>query len=323
MKKIVVFCPYFGNLHPMFPLWLNSCGCNPDIDFILFTDRKTGAVLPENVRIIYITFKKFREYIGYRFDFTVCLPTPYKLCDYKPSYGYVLEEYARGYDYWGYCDMDMIFGQILQFVPQGGLGKFEKISYLGHLCLYKNEEEINKSFMKTERGTLSYRDIFQSKVSFAFDETGTYGINQIFERRGYRIYRYERHIADIDCYSPNMNISVHDGETYSVKKKKQVFSFEKGHIYGWAAEKNRVRKTEYAYFHAQKRPYHVPFHTVPEKYLLLPDGAVRYRVPSKQFIESCQKNMDIMRYIKIKRKAAENRLILEMEKKKILGKVIR
>ena len=37
-KKIAFVVPYYGKFPDYFPLWLKTCGTNPTIDFLLFTD---------------------------------------------------------------------------------------------------------------------------------------------------------------------------------------------------------------------------------------------------------------------------------------------
>ena len=33
------------------------------------------------------------------------------MCDYKVAYGEMFQDYIKEYDFWGHCDMDMIFGE--------------------------------------------------------------------------------------------------------------------------------------------------------------------------------------------------------------------
>ena len=101
MKRIAFVIPYFGKLPAMFPAWLNSCQQNPTIDFIVFTDDKTTYNYPDNVKVEYTTFDKVKKQISDLFDFENSLDTPYKLCDYKPTYGLVFAKWLKDYDFWG------------------------------------------------------------------------------------------------------------------------------------------------------------------------------------------------------------------------------
>ena len=42
----------------------------------------------------------------------VTLDRPYKLCDFKPAYGFIFGEYLKEYDYWGHCDIDIVWGDL-------------------------------------------------------------------------------------------------------------------------------------------------------------------------------------------------------------------
>ena len=113
--QIAVISVYFGKWVPYHKLWLKSCECNPEIDFFVIGDQKMDD-LPNNVHIINISLNEIRALASQKLGRDISLKTPYKLCDYKPMYGLIFEEYLQGYDYWGHCDMDMIFGNISKFL---------------------------------------------------------------------------------------------------------------------------------------------------------------------------------------------------------------
>ena len=137
MKKIIIVCCYFGQKRKDYKTWLKSCEYNSNIDWLIFSDSDWGNT-PPNVKIIKKTFNEIKEKIQSKFEFKITLNTPYKLCDYKPAYGYIFEEYIEEYDFWGYCDFDMIFGDIRKFLTDEILQQYDKIFKLGHLSLYKN-----------------------------------------------------------------------------------------------------------------------------------------------------------------------------------------
>ncbi len=125
--KICLVIPYFGDFPNYFDLWLNSCEHNPEINFLIFTDNKEKYVYPSNVKVVNITFQELKEKIQSKFDFKICLSRPYKLCDYRPAYGYIFEEYLKDFDFWGHCDLDVIFGNLKQFLTKDILNNYEKI----------------------------------------------------------------------------------------------------------------------------------------------------------------------------------------------------
>lgn len=91
MKKCCFIIPYFGKLPNYFQLFLKSCEYNPDFNWILFTDDYYKFNYPQNVKVVYTSFEKLRKRVAEKFDFPISLEKPYKLCDYKPAYGYLFE----------------------------------------------------------------------------------------------------------------------------------------------------------------------------------------------------------------------------------------
>lgn len=249
MKKIVLINCYFGAFPSYFPLFLKSCQQNDTVDFLIFTDNQYDR-LPKNVKLIPATFGEIRNRIQAKFDFEIVLDQPYKLCDYKPSYGSVFEEYIRGYDFWGYCDLDLIFGDLRKYLTEEKLEQYEKLYQLGHLTLYRNTSENNQRFMLDN--ALSYKDAFTTKIITVFDEEK--GIQKIYSSHNIPVY-LGRDYADITPKHFQFRLSDAFIEVPIAKNnyKYQVFAYEKGHVYRYYAEKGTILRDEFAYIHIQKR----------------------------------------------------------------------
>lgn len=91
MKKCVLILPYFGKFNNYFPLFLKSCGYNPSYDFLIFTDNTDFYNYPQNVHVVPMTLNEFRANASQKLGFEPCIPTAYKLCDFKPAYGFCLK----------------------------------------------------------------------------------------------------------------------------------------------------------------------------------------------------------------------------------------
>lgn len=126
-SSICLVILYFGKLPNYFEFWLSSCKYNKTINFLLFTDDKTKYDYPDNVNVKYTSFEEIRKIIQSKFDFKISLDTPYKLCDYKPAYGYIFNEYLSKFNFWGHCDLDVIFGNLRKFLPEKILMNYDKI----------------------------------------------------------------------------------------------------------------------------------------------------------------------------------------------------
>lgn len=172
MKSIIVIFPYFGQLPPQYKMWRASALSNTDIDFLFFTDCE---VEPDRNIIVHKTsFNDFRQMVQSKFDFPIILDRPYKLCEYKQAYGYILQDYIKNYDFWGFGDLDLIYGDIRKFVTEDILEHKFLLGW-GHLTLLRNDNDTVTYFMKQVEGYQNYKDAFTTKKITYFDEYGYNG----------------------------------------------------------------------------------------------------------------------------------------------------
>ena len=252
MKKTLIILPYFGKFNNYFQLFLNSCGANPDFNFLIVTDDHDEYIYPENVKVVYMTLNELRVKVQSLFsEISVSLETPYKLCDYKPAYGYIFSEYIKGYDYWGHCDNDLIFGNIKKFVNYSKLEKYDKLGVLGHLTIYKNTKNNNELFKSNDR----YKTVFSSEQIFQFDEEFGDSINNIFRENGKKIYQFVD-IADLYVKTSNFKITNYQIKTNDYvtdKKARCFFIWDNGSLFRYEKSKKNLTKKEFLYIHIQKR----------------------------------------------------------------------
>lgn len=167
-----IIIPFFGKWPKHFPLFLKSCWYNRfSIDYIIFSDIPTPQKTPENVRFIYFSLSDFNKLSSRKLQLDINITSPYKLCDFKPAYGFIFSDYIKGYRYWGHGDEDLILGELSSFISKPIEQKFDIISFRkewlsGSFCLYKNIPEINKLFTESK----SYPQIYQTQQHLAFDE---------------------------------------------------------------------------------------------------------------------------------------------------------
>jgi len=172
MKSVVILFPYFGTLPIQYNMWRNSALRNTDIDFLFFTDCLVEPA--ENIIVHKMTFESFRQLVQKAFDFPITLDRPYKLCEYKQAYGYILQDYIKNYDFWGFGDLDLVYGDIRSFLTDSVL-KYKFLLGWGHLTLLHNDEDTNTYFMKQVDGYQNYKDAFTTNKITFFDEYGYNG----------------------------------------------------------------------------------------------------------------------------------------------------
>ena len=260
--KLALVIPYFGKFNNYFDLWLLSCKNNPDVDFLIFTDDKTPYDYPENVKVTYTSFQKIKERASRCFDFEISLESAYKLCDYKAIYGDMFAEELKGYDFWGYCDTDLIWGRIRYFWNDDVLSQYDKISDSGHFTLYKNNDEMRTAYKTLPNGDCyDYREVYRSPESFAYDEWGqNKGINRILKNNGKKILYKPILFSDIDSssyglYNTRASYDLKELRIEEQKKHRIIFAYQDGILMQYALnDENVLVAHEEAYVHLQKRP---------------------------------------------------------------------
>lgn len=273
MAKIALLVPYFGKLPAYTSVFFETLRRNPDLELLLITDQVVDNA-PQNVIVRRMSFAALRKHIQSKFDFPICLERPYKLCDYRPAYGYIFDEMLQDYTFWGHCDLDMVLGDVCRFLPDDVLNTYDKIYQLGHLCLYRNTPENNRRFMLS--GGMDYRQVFTTPINCIFDEI--IGMQKKFTLLGIPTYT-AKDCADISPW----HHSFRRAESHLTKEeklhfnyRKQVFFWEDGHIYRAAEVDGQILYDEFNYLHFQKRDlrFSAPIAEFPLSFYCTPDGFV-------------------------------------------------
>lgn len=172
-NKVAFIIPYFGRVPSYFSLWLQSAEKNPDFDFFIYSDLPLDIKAESNVKQIQISFVELKSKIEKLLNRKVCLKTPYKLCDFRPMYGMIFEEEIKGYDFWGFIDIDLILGRLTTFISDELLDTYDKLYYEGHFSLFRNCELMNTLFMRRYPHVLDWQYAFSTNYACHFDENGT------------------------------------------------------------------------------------------------------------------------------------------------------
>lgn len=168
---IVFAIVYFGEWPKWFRFYLAACALNPDVHFIFFTNCSIPGTKFENIQFIRMDLTGFNSLASVKLGLTVNISDPYKVCDFKPMFGRIFEDYLEGFDFWGYTDIDLIFGNIRSFISNEVLLNYDiitsKTQYLaGHFTLYRNVAFINNLFSLSK----DYKKVMESKEFYSFCE---------------------------------------------------------------------------------------------------------------------------------------------------------
>ncbi|WP_420457535.1 DUF6625 family protein [Rubrivirga sp.] len=171
-STVGVLLVFFGPLPAYAPHWVLSCGSNPTVSFHVVADHPPPVSLPANVHWHLESLAEFNVRATETLGFEVEVTRAYKLCDFKPAYGVVYEDILGDYDFWAYCDLDLVWGDLRAFLTDDMLGKTDVYSvagkgYLsGAFTLFRNRPDVTGLFMRAP----GYVETLQSATHFSFCE---------------------------------------------------------------------------------------------------------------------------------------------------------
>lgn len=318
MRRGIFIIPYFGKLPYYFHLWMYTASYSKRFDFLIYTNDKSIKASAKNIKIIHLGFEDFVNKVQSKFDFKLGLTTPRKLCDFKPTYGYIFEEEISQYDYWGFCDIDLFWGDIDRLVPLDD--EYDKLYVHGHMTLMKNSFEMNRLFMQPIEGHESFRTVLSAKDNKVFDESSDgLNINLIAQRKGAKIY-FDYQLADINPFSFLFRLAQYDYSLPFKKgrvvtfppKRKMLFYWKNGSLAKYELlPEGKVKESFVRYFHFQKRDITIyPDAVNANSFIIVPNKVVPYNGEiTSELIDKMVRDVLIYpKYYKLKLNSLKNKL---------------
>ena len=175
--KALLILPYFGSFGPWFPLYLHTLANQHTLDLLLLSDAQPPG-LPPNARLVPMTFDQLRALATARLGTPVRLCRTRNICDLRPAYGLVFEEFIRGYEYWAFGDEDMLYGDLdrmlaphldgtVDLVVPGTNKSKTQGAVQGPLTVIRNHPRTNQLVIKDP----VYPQVLASDEHWAYDET--------------------------------------------------------------------------------------------------------------------------------------------------------
>ncbi|MGB3544727.1 DUF6625 family protein [Rubrivirga sp.] len=170
--RIGLLTVFVGDLPDYVGLFLLSCGANPLFDVHVVSNREPPLALPSNVYWHRETLDRFNERAQATLDLPVNVQKPYKLCDFKPTFGTVYRDLLGRYEFWGYCDVDMVWGNVSHFLDDTILDGVDVYSVAGPgflsgaFTLFRNTGPSARLFERSP----NYERVLLSSDFHAFDE---------------------------------------------------------------------------------------------------------------------------------------------------------
>jgi len=211
--------------------FLQSASYNKGIDFKIFTDANYSCYTHyDNIEFIKLNLAAFNDLATKKMQLPVAVKSSYKLCDFKPMYGFVFEKYISEYSHWAHCDVDMVFGDIAGYIIKRSLYDYDVVSshgrYIsGAFTMYKNTESVNRAFMLSK----DYKRVLFDEKYLSFDEASTV-ISKLWN--GYDLFEFPSEIESMShvVKNPNNNLNYYFGEFIEERIKDKII-WSKGKLY--------------------------------------------------------------------------------------------
>ena len=122
-KRAAIVIVHFGALPKWFSVWLHTAKLNSGIDFHLFQDATEER---QDVNIFYhnMSIMDYNDLPLLKAERCV-LKNPYKVCDFRPLIAEMFPAVVGPYQYWGWGDLDVIYGDILSVIGKSSFDKFD------------------------------------------------------------------------------------------------------------------------------------------------------------------------------------------------------
>lgn len=257
MTKICLIVIWMGPFNDTFRLWFDSARRNSTIDFYVFTDQTDNLPNADNVIFIYKSLSDVKGEFEKELGLKINLKHPYKLCDYKPFWWILMGEKINQYDFYGHCDVDLVFGDIRHFLTEDLLQRYDKLFDCGYLILYRNTDEMRNLFKKSaqkDNMAYSYKKVVKTGYACYFDEF-----------MGMSILNWKYHPGLVDQtkeeYLQDFSWKRLDFNSY-ITHKSFVFHIDNGKVYEINVDDNGIitddlssgyKGKEFLLVHIQKR----------------------------------------------------------------------
>lgn len=168
---LIMIVPYFGRWPEWINLFVESCKWNPSVHWRFFTDCGEPDNKADNIEFVHLSFEDYKATVRERLAITFDPPDPYKLCDLRPCIGYLHERDVAGFPFFGYCDIDVIYGDIRRFYTDEVLARFNVLSthperLAGHFAVLRNTRAFRYAYERIP----DYKTLLEMPHFTAVDE---------------------------------------------------------------------------------------------------------------------------------------------------------
>lgn len=195
-NSIAAVIPYFGRWEEWAPLFFETVRRNASVEFLLFTDCDMEGLTAPNVRVTCLSFAEYVAMVNERLGISFTPANAYKLCDLRPLLGCIHRPEFDGFDFYGWCDVDLLFGDIRAFYTDEMLDRYDVLSthehrISGHFALFRNTRRNRDMYRRIYR----WEEALRRREFVGIDEHGITNayLMTVFDRFN---EKFHRHVAN-------------------------------------------------------------------------------------------------------------------------------
>ena len=119
-----------------------------------------------------VSFEEYCDNVSKRLKVDFHPEHAYKLCDLRPFYGFIHQDILEQYDFWGYGDNDLVYGNLNVLTNDNMLNSYDVITTMseriaGHFSIFRNNEKYRMLGFKCPQ----WKEHILSSEHVGFDES--------------------------------------------------------------------------------------------------------------------------------------------------------
>ncbi len=148
-NKIAMIIPYFGKWPEWIGLYLYSCSRQKNIDWLFYTDCGIPQKVYPNTLFHEMSFEDYCELVSRRLSINFVPERPYKLCDLKVFYGIIHQNDLKNYEWWGFGDVDLVYGNLSLLINDKNLQQYDLLTthvdrIAGHFTVIRKKSKYTR-----------------------------------------------------------------------------------------------------------------------------------------------------------------------------------
>jgi hypothetical protein len=151
--KAALISVYFGKFPYYFELTKKSAKFNKDFKWLIFTDQVKKRTVEGNLEFLPYNLDSLNKDVAALFKENLHISTNEMVCDTKVLWGELFHKYTKPFPWYGFTDLDCIYGDFDYFLPDEAFENYELITYRmsdgslhGPLTLFKNTAKMRKLY---------------------------------------------------------------------------------------------------------------------------------------------------------------------------------